>query len=46
MAPFQQWETLIEWMDSEGLAGDLKEEKWGEEEYQSFQESHPRPNAE
>jgi len=33
MAPFQQWETLVEWMDSEGMAEDLKEEKWREEEY-------------
>jgi len=33
IAPFQQWETLVEWMDSEGMADDLKEEKWREEEY-------------
>jgi crotonobetainyl-CoA:carnitine CoA-transferase CaiB-like acyl-CoA transferase len=33
MAPFQQWETLVEWLDSEGMAGDLKEEKWHEEDY-------------
>ena len=33
MAPFQQWETLVEWMESEGMAEDLKEEKWREEEY-------------
>jgi benzylsuccinate CoA-transferase BbsE subunit len=33
MAPFQQWETLVEWMESEGMAGDLKEEKWRDEEY-------------
>ena len=30
---FQQWETLIEWMDSEGMAGDLKEERYREEEF-------------
>ena len=29
---FQQWETLIEWMDSDGMAGDLKEVKWRQEE--------------
>jgi benzylsuccinate CoA-transferase BbsE subunit len=23
-----QWETLIEWLDSEGMAGDLTDEKW------------------
>jgi crotonobetainyl-CoA:carnitine CoA-transferase CaiB-like acyl-CoA transferase len=33
MAPFQQWETLVEWLDREGMAGDLKEEEWHEEEY-------------
>jgi crotonobetainyl-CoA:carnitine CoA-transferase CaiB-like acyl-CoA transferase len=33
MAPFQQWETLVEWMDSEGMAEDLEEEKWRGEEY-------------
>jgi len=25
---FQQWETLVEWLDSEGLAADLKDPKW------------------
>jgi crotonobetainyl-CoA:carnitine CoA-transferase CaiB-like acyl-CoA transferase len=30
---FQQWETLVEWMDSEGMAEDLREEKYREEEY-------------
>jgi len=33
MAPFQQWETLVEWMDSEGMAENLTDEKWSEEEY-------------
>jgi len=33
MTPFQQWETLVEWLDSEGLAEDLKDEKFKEEEY-------------
>jgi crotonobetainyl-CoA:carnitine CoA-transferase CaiB-like acyl-CoA transferase len=28
---FHQWETLIEWMDSEGMAGDLTEIKWLDE---------------
>ena len=28
-----QWETLIEWMASEGMAGDLIDDKWKEEEY-------------
>ncbi len=25
---FQQWDTLIEWLDSEGMAADLTDEKW------------------
>jgi crotonobetainyl-CoA:carnitine CoA-transferase CaiB-like acyl-CoA transferase len=30
---FQNWETLIEWLDSEGMAEDLKDRKWNQEEY-------------
>jgi benzylsuccinate CoA-transferase BbsE subunit len=33
IAPFQQWETLVEWMEGEDMAEDLKEEKWREEDY-------------
>jgi len=40
LAPFQQWETLIEWMDSEGMAGDLKDEKYREEEYRNSRMDH------
>ena len=29
----QQWETLVEWLDSEGMAGDLMDNKWADEEY-------------
>jgi benzylsuccinate CoA-transferase BbsE subunit len=29
----QQWETLFEWMDSEGMAGDLMDKKWADEQY-------------
>ena len=25
---FQHWDTLIEWLESEGMAADLKEERW------------------
>jgi benzylsuccinate CoA-transferase BbsE subunit len=25
---FQQWETLVEWLAAEGMAGDLTDEKW------------------
>ena len=29
----QQWETLVEWMDSEDMADDLIDKKWNDEEY-------------
>ena len=29
---FQQWETLVEWLDSEGMAEDLTDKKWLERE--------------
>lgn len=25
---FREWDTVVEWLDSEGMAGDLKDEKW------------------
>jgi len=28
LSPLMQWETLVELLDNEGLAADLKEEKW------------------
>lgn len=37
---FQQWETLIEWMDSEGMAEDLKDEKWLNEDYRQANVAH------
>jgi benzylsuccinate CoA-transferase BbsE subunit len=30
---FHQWETMVEWMASEGMAEDLRDEKWRDEEY-------------
>jgi benzylsuccinate CoA-transferase BbsE subunit len=30
---FEQWETLVEWMDSEGMAADLTAKKWRDNEY-------------
>lgn len=30
---FQQWETLVEWMGSEGMAEDLSDKKWADEGY-------------
>ncbi|MDP2743989.1 MAG: CoA transferase, partial [Dehalococcoidia bacterium] len=29
---FQDWEVLVEWLDSEGMAGDLTDEKWRSQE--------------
>jgi crotonobetainyl-CoA:carnitine CoA-transferase CaiB-like acyl-CoA transferase len=37
---FQQWDTLIEWMDSEGMAGDLRDESYGEEAYRLSRVDH------
>jgi crotonobetainyl-CoA:carnitine CoA-transferase CaiB-like acyl-CoA transferase len=28
MTPFHHWDTLFEWIDSEGMASDLKDPKW------------------
>jgi crotonobetainyl-CoA:carnitine CoA-transferase CaiB-like acyl-CoA transferase len=33
MTLFQQWETLVAWMDQEGMAEDLTDEKYGDEEF-------------
>lgn len=30
---FDNWETLVEWMDAEGMAADLKQEKYRDEAY-------------
>jgi len=30
---FQQWETLVEWLASEGMAEDLTDEKWLDRDY-------------
>jgi crotonobetainyl-CoA:carnitine CoA-transferase CaiB-like acyl-CoA transferase len=40
LAPFQQWETLVEWMENEGMAQDLKDEKYREEGYRDSRMSH------
>ena len=37
---FQQWETLVEWMASEGMAEDLIEESWKEKEYRQNHLDH------
>ncbi len=33
LTPLQNWETLVEWMASEGMAEDLQEDKWQEGAY-------------
>jgi crotonobetainyl-CoA:carnitine CoA-transferase CaiB-like acyl-CoA transferase len=40
MSLFQQWETLVEWMDSEGMAEDLKEERYRGEEIRQNRLDH------
>jgi benzylsuccinate CoA-transferase BbsE subunit len=30
---FYQWETLVEWLDSEGMASDLTDKKWLDRDY-------------
>jgi len=37
---FHQWETLIEWMDSEDMAEDLMDERWNDEEYRLQHRDH------
>lgn len=33
LSPLMEWQTLVEWLDSEGMASDLTAERWQEEEY-------------
>lgn len=33
LTPLQQWETLVEWMDTENMAADLTDEPWSDPEY-------------
>ena len=37
---FQQWETLVEWLDAEGMAEDLTDEKWLDREKRLEQLDH------
>ncbi len=37
---FQNWETLVEWLDSEEMAEDLKDKKWNNEEYRQQHIEH------
>ena len=40
LAPFQQWEALVEWMNSEEMAEDLGDEKYYGEEYRLAHMDH------
>jgi len=40
LTPFQHWETLVEWLDSEGMARDLRDEKWRDEGYRIAHADH------
>ena len=40
MTLFQNWETLVEWMDGQDMAGDLKAEKWLDEVYRRAHLDH------
>ena len=40
ISPFQQWDTLVEWMDSEGMAADLKQERWHDSQVQVQEIDH------
>ena len=33
LSPLMEWDTLVEWLDSEGMALDLKTDRWRDEEY-------------
>ncbi len=35
-----QWETLVEWMAAEGMAEDLTDEKWKDEDYRKVNVGH------
>ncbi len=40
LAPFQQWETLVEWMESEKMAGDLADPLYREDGYRVARMDH------
>ncbi len=40
MTPFQYWETLVEWLDSDGMVKDLLGEKWKDEDYRMKHVDH------
>lgn len=40
LTPFHHWETLVEWLDSEGMAKDLRDEIWKDEGYRIEHADH------
>ena len=36
----RDWDILVDWMDTEGMAGDLKEERWQDEQYRRQHWNH------
>ena len=40
LAPFQQWETLVKWMENEGMAQDLAGKKYCDESYRLSRIDH------
>jgi crotonobetainyl-CoA:carnitine CoA-transferase CaiB-like acyl-CoA transferase len=40
MTPFMKWETLVGLLDREGMAEDLKDEEWRNEDYRSKNADH------
>jgi benzylsuccinate CoA-transferase BbsE subunit len=40
MTPFLKWETLVEWLEGEGMAEDLPDKKYIEEEYRRRHFAH------
>ncbi|MBW2027461.1 MAG: CoA transferase [Deltaproteobacteria bacterium] len=40
LTPLLQWDTLVEWLDSEGMAEDLKDERWRDPSYRLSHADH------
>lgn len=40
LTPLHNWDTLLEWLAGEGMAGDLVEEKWQDEAYRHAHIDH------
>jgi len=37
---FQHWDTLVEWLEADGMAADLKEDMWRDEQYRRSRSDH------